>query len=56
MECIEMHPIASMQNPAVNGHSTGQMEYHQGAGDASVRNHVTCTDMRGALAEVRQEG
>ena len=56
MEHIKMHSIAKIQNPAVKGTSTGQMEADQGAGDASVRNHVTCTDMRGALAEVRQEG
>ena len=24
MECIELHPIANIQNPAVEGHSTGQ--------------------------------
>ena len=24
MECIELHPIANIQTPAVEGHSTGQ--------------------------------
>ena len=41
-----MHPITGLQNPAVKGTSTGQMEADRGAGDASVRNHVTCKDMR----------
>ena len=48
MEHIELHPIANIPNPAVEGNSTGQMEYHQRAGDASVRYHVTCKDMEGA--------
>ena len=54
MEHIELHPITNIPNPAVEGNSTGQMEYHQRAGDASVRNHVTCKDMKDARAEMRR--
>ena len=56
MERIGMHPIASLQNPAVKGTSTGQMEDDQGAGDASVHNRVTCKDMKGARADMRRRG